>query len=116
MNDDPPVRVRLSRARGARLAPGVVNVARPGPWGNPFVVGRDGTAAECVALYRKLLAGYVSLTDTASIKQQQAVRQHALHHLHELRGRSLACWCGPARPCHADVLLDLAASLDTPDP
>jgi hypothetical protein len=28
----------------------------------------------------------------------------------ELAGRDLACWCPPDRPCHADVLLELAAS------
>lgn len=28
--------------------------------------------------------------------------------LPELRGRDLACWCPLDRPCHADVLLELA--------
>ena len=36
----PPRRIRLSRARGWRLPENAVNVARPGPWGNPFVVGK----------------------------------------------------------------------------
>ena len=27
--------------------------------------------------------------------------------LQELRGKDLACWCAP-KPCHGDVLLDLA--------
>jgi hypothetical protein len=26
----------------------------------------------------------------------------------ELRGRTLACWCRPSDPCHADVLLEMA--------
>jgi hypothetical protein len=26
----------------------------------------------------------------------------------ELRGRTLACWCRPGDPCHADVLLEMA--------
>ncbi len=26
----------------------------------------------------------------------------------ELRGKDLACWCPLDRPCHADVLLELA--------
>ena len=29
-------------------------------------------------------------------------------HLHELRGKNLACWCKLDEPCHADVLLKLA--------
>jgi len=36
------------------------------------------------------------------------VRQPALMAaLHELRGKSLLCWCAPER-CHADVLMELA--------
>jgi hypothetical protein len=31
-------------------------------------------------------------------------------HVHELRGKNLACWCKPGEPCHADVLLELANS------
>lgn len=32
-----------------------------------------------------------------------------------LRGKSLACWCKPGEPCHADVLLELANE-DAPHP
>lgn len=28
--------------------------------------------------------------------------------LAQLRGKNLACWCGPGEACHADVLLELA--------
>jgi hypothetical protein len=31
-----------------------------------------------------------------------------LDHIHELRGKNLACWCRPGATCHADVLLELA--------
>lgn len=30
-------------------------------------------------------------------------------HLGELRGRDLCCPCAPGQPCHADILLELAA-------
>jgi hypothetical protein len=26
----------------------------------------------------------------------------------ELRGKDLVCWCKPGKPCHADVLLEIA--------
>lgn len=26
----------------------------------------------------------------------------------ELRGKNLACWCPLGKPCHADVLLEIA--------
>jgi hypothetical protein len=57
----------------------------------------DHTAEEAVALYRRdLIAGSLpfSIDD---------VRR-------ELKGRDLICWCKPATPCHADVLLDVANS------
>ena len=64
-----------------------VKVDRSTRWGNPFVVGRDGDRAQCVALFRALPAP---------------------DDLEELRGKNLACWCPLDEPCHADVLLDLA--------
>lgn len=103
-----PERIQRRRAKGWRLPEGAVVVDRSSPWGNPFVVGRDGNAAECVYLYRALLGGLVCLTAKAPIAAQDAARQHAAKHLLDLRGRDLACWCRPGAPCHADVLLELA--------
>jgi hypothetical protein len=53
-----PVRLQLSRRKGFDLQAAscatngldAVVVARPTKWGNPFVVGKDGTRAECVEL------------------------------------------------------------------
>ena len=84
-----PKRIQLRRARGWRLPDGAKSVARPHGWGNPFIVGTDGTAAECVAKYREWI-----------VKQDRDFS--------ELRGKDLACWCKPGAPCHADVLIELA--------
>ncbi len=35
-------------------------------------------------------------------------RTELVRRLPELRGWNLACWCGLDRPCHVDVLLELA--------
>jgi len=68
-----------------------VYVGRPSKWGNPFVIGRDGSRDEVIARYRAWI-----------------VRQPALMAaLPELRAKSLICWCSPNR-CHADVLIELA--------
>ena len=68
-----------------------VYVGRPSKWGNPFVIGRDGSRDEVIAKYRAWI-----------------VRQPALMAaLPELRGKSLICWCSPNR-CHADVLIEPA--------
>lgn len=101
-----PKRIRRRRARGWRMPLGAVSVTRPGPWGNPFVVGRDGTAEECTRMYAALLGGAICLTATAGIGEQRVARFHVLAHGHELRGRDLACWCSEnAEWCHANVLL-----------
>jgi hypothetical protein len=94
-----PVRLALSRRRGFRLqeASRAINglacvvVARPTPWGNPFVVGRDGDQAQCVERFRYEIAPKLAA---------EARR--------ELRGKNLACWCAPDAPCHADVLIEIA--------
>lgn len=86
-----PNRIQLRRTKGWRMPPNTVSVARPGFWGNRFIVGRDGDAAECVRQYRDLLTHH-RLMDMAK---------------RELRGKNLACWCKPGEPCHADVLLEL---------
>jgi hypothetical protein len=103
-----PRRIQLRRAKGWRLPEGAVNCARPGPWGNPFRVGVDGTAAECVELHLQLLAGNACLTNGPSIAEQRAYRLWVMTHICDIVGKDLACWCRPGQPCHADVLLRLA--------
>ena len=68
-----------------------VRVDRGTKWGNPFVIGRDGTRRDVIRRYREYLAGNPYLTFCLS----------------ELRGQNLACWCAPL-PCHADILLEAA--------
>ena len=70
-------------------------VGRPTKWGNPYVIGRDGTRAEVIAKYKDFLTDLIYTSDLF------------MADLHELRGRDLVCWCAP-KACHADVLLELA--------
>jgi hypothetical protein len=101
-----PRRIRLSRAKGFRLPEDGVSVARPTKWGNPFVVGRDGTAADCVELYRKLIGGLICLSCRAPVAAQQAAARALARDWRELAGKRLACWCRLDRPCHADILCE----------
>jgi Domain of unknown function (DUF4326) len=78
----------LNKKHGVPL--GAVYVGRPSKWGNPFVIGKDGTRAEVIAKYERWLH------DSGLISQ-----------IGELAGRDLVCWCAP-EPCHGDVLLKLA--------
>lgn len=72
----------------------VVYVGRPSKWGNPFVIGVDGTRKEVIERYRAYLIGTPALLAAAKS---------------ELKGKTLSCWCKP-KPCHGDVLLSVANS------
>lgn len=111
-----PRRIQLSRAKGWRMPENTVKVDRTTKWGNPFKVGEDGTATDCVSLYRALLSGYLCLTSKASIELQRKSSAVVLAYREELRGKNLACWCRSDKPCHADVLLELANKPANPNP
>jgi hypothetical protein len=102
MNDSAmstPIRVQYSRTRGSRKPHGAILVAGPSRWRNPFLVGEDGTSnrERAVAEFRTALeAGSLEVT-IEDVRSQ-------------LRGRDLGCWCPLDRPCHADVLLEVANS------
>jgi hypothetical protein len=72
-----------------------VYVGRPGPWGNPFVIGQDGPREVVIARYRAWVVG-----------QPELMRE-----LPKLRGKVLGCHCAPL-PCHGDVLAELANGAD----
>jgi hypothetical protein len=78
-----------------------VYVGRPGPWGNPFKMGRDGTRDAVVARYRAWLLAQPELVAKAR---------------RDLAGKVLACWCAP-EACHGDVLAEIAdaANGDSPN-
>jgi hypothetical protein len=104
-------RLRLSRAKGFRLPDDAVSVARPTKWGNPFVVGRDGSAADCVRLYGMLLGGLLCMSCAAPVAAQKATIETIERDWIELVGKRLACWCQIGRPCHADVLGEIVAKM-----
>lgn len=68
-----------------------VYIGRPSKWGNPFVIGRDGTREQVIAAYEMW------------IKTQP----HLMAALHELKGKRLGCFCAPLA-CHGEVLVRLA--------
>ena len=107
-----PVRLRLSRAKGfnlqehSRSVNGLpaVNCARPGKWGNPFVIGMT---EHCGVKF----SGGPLTRDQAVDLHQDYIGSRLRDFpdtLNELRGKNLACVCGPRERCHCDVLLELA--------
>ncbi|MDE0489667.1 MAG: DUF4326 domain-containing protein [Gammaproteobacteria bacterium] len=87
--------VNLKHEPGA-VADGAVRIDRRTAWGNPFVLGHDGTRTRVIAryradLWRRIRAGEIALEEVAA-----------------LNGRDLACHCAPL-PCHGEVLARAAA-------
>ncbi|NIN65305.1 MAG: DUF4326 domain-containing protein, partial [Anaerolineae bacterium] len=77
-----------------------VYIGRPSKWGNPFshkgntlANVRVATREEAVDRFRE----YITSDAMESLRAD----------LHELKGRTLVCWCKP-QACHGDVLAELA--------
>lgn len=105
-----PHRIQRSRAKGWRMPPGAVYVGRPSRWGNPWkpgdgpLLGPPDSAYENHGFYLdELLAigAFERLTVPERLGTDPAW-------LEPLRDHDLACWCPLDKPCHADVLLELA--------
>jgi hypothetical protein len=70
-----------------------IYIGRPSIWGNPFVIGKDGSRKEVVEKYRDWIMD----------------QPHLLANIDTLKGKRLGCFCKPAA-CHGDVLAELANS------
>ena len=136
-----PVRIQRKRTKGWRMPGGAINVTRPGPWGNPFIVSKC-SAADCRAgaghwhcfdmdaqlLGREqILVPFETKIDAAhmavALFRDKKLTPHRQDRARsDLRGRDLACWCPLSSACHADVLAELADSVEfdgllpVPDP
>lgn len=85
---------RVLNIRKVGVVSGPVFIGRPSEWGNPFVIGPDGSREEVIQKYREWLLGNPELV--ARVKRL-------------LRGKDLLCYCSP-KACHGDVLLEVANS------
>lgn len=92
-----PTRIQRSRQH-KQVSPNglpIVYVGRPTKYGNPFIVGEDGTIENCLKMYKDYIRTEVKRKEIKS----------------ELRGKNLSCWCKLGDPCHADILLKIANEL-----
>ena len=128
-----PIRIQRRRTKGWRMPEEAVFVGRPSRWGNPFLVSTvyaalrrpdvyDFSGVACAGLpcmplelffhdhYRQAVRtlAWKSAVDLFALYAAERLRVEPTW-LDPLKGRSLACWCPLDRPCHADVLLEIAA-------
>jgi uncharacterized protein DUF4326 len=103
-----PIRVQRKRQKGWRKPPQTVYVGRPSAWENPFVVGKDGTAEECIQKYLDYLLPYRHHGKNSGMDKFYLSEMHFRGIKEELAGKNLMCWCPLDKPCHADALLKIA--------
>ena len=90
------------------MPPNTKYVGRGTKFGNPFILGRDGTRAECIRLFELLCSGFLCVTTKVGFQEQKKLMDAVKNDLHEIRGLNLACFCKEEEKCHADVLLKIA--------
>ena len=122
-----PARIQRKRTTGWRMPEGAVYVGRPTRWGNPFTVMNGHRQGWLVWDDRDRLGlapgyttsdGFVSSWDDRDHACLDAVKRYrkwltgsarvGADLVPLLAGHDLACWCPLDRPCHADVLLQIA--------
>lgn len=79
---------------------GDVKVDRSTRWGNPFLIGRDGTRDEVIAKYEAHLRRLLAREEAHGIAD-------TLASLASLDGKRFFCWCKPLA-CHGDVLVRMS--------
>ena len=75
-----------------------VYVGRPSKWGNPYKPSEFSDPGGAVLAFRVLMESEPE--NIAMIKS-------------ELKGRMLSCFCPLDKPCHADVLAEIANGYET---
>lgn len=87
------LRIQRKRTKGWRMPEGAVYCGRPSKWGNPYRPEEFAQPEQCVDAFRLLVE-----TEPETIAD---IRR-------ELRGKLLACFCELDKPCHVDVLCEIA--------
>ena len=101
-----PKRIQRKRTKGWKMPSNTVYVGRPSKFGNPFYKHGDGypmDKALAVKAFREQLeadGGFFALGHRIPTMLTDIKR--------ELKDKNLCCWCPLDKPCHADVLLELA--------
>jgi len=82
-----------------------VLIDRTTPYGNPFIIGKDGTREEVCEKYEDWLIQWLRYGKEIVIRGYS--NKWVCQHLDNLRGNILGCWCKP-KQCHGDILAKLA--------
>ena len=100
-----PKRIQRKRTAGWRMPENTVYVGRPTKWGNPWTVTPPSKRSHAVSekfYYDQAVEAFTFwIEDEEQAQLRAEIRQ-------ELKGKDLACWCPEDKPCHADLLIQIA--------
>jgi hypothetical protein len=96
-----PQRIQRRRIKGWRMPENTVYVGRPSIWGNPYREGQVHQIGGLAVTDDAVLAFRLLVTSEGNWPYREEAKR-------ELGGKNLACWCPLTKPCHADVLLEIA--------
>lgn len=101
-----PKRIQRKRTKGWRMPKNAVYVGRPTRFGNFFKVGDDATDFSFSVPFHRP----TNLDEVVANYRYYANLELKFnpYWLEQLKGKDLVCWCALDKPCHADVLLELA--------
>jgi hypothetical protein len=115
-----PVRVQRKRTKGYKMPPNTKSVTRPGKFGNPYKIGmhnvwdikdlKTGKSLKDYLIEKNGENKYHDVEDVLLAYRQNIAASQAMQRLikHYLKGKNLACFCPLDKPCHADILLEVA--------
>lgn len=72
-----------------------IDIMRPGPFGNPFVIGTDGTREEVIAKCERYIDAHPGIMEKL-VRAARAAKEAGAQDF------KLGCCCAP-RPCHGDI-------------
>jgi hypothetical protein len=110
------VRIQRKRSKGWKMPADTVCVCRPGPFGNPFTAKAAEEAGYCNGPEMAVVGFIKWLAGDQDFKRAEIDpgRDFILNNVSLLRGKNLACWCPLDKPCHANVLLEMANPFPAP--
>ncbi len=76
-----------------------VYIGRGSPFGNPFVIGKDGDRDTVIELYRVYF--YDRIKHDAKFQKQVL----------DLKDKRIACYCRPLK-CHGDIIVEYLNSVN----
>lgn len=112
------IRIQRKRTKGWKMPENTMSVTRGTPWGNPFKVGgwfainHMGMSWVCAAEgYQTPAYTFIETPEQAIQMYRDYLAKYPLRNIELLKGKNLACFCPLDKPCHADVLLEMANKL-----